>query len=79
MILYRLYKLGYFDEARKWIEKAIENGAENNPVILEHMGDVLWKLGQEQDAIDYWNRAAEAGEGSELLHEKIKQKQLLEQ
>jgi len=73
-----LYKLGYYEEAKVWIEKALENGAEDNAVILEHLGDVYWKLGDSQKAVDLWIRANEAGTGSEFLEKKIKDKQLYE-
>ncbi len=73
-----LYKMGYYDEAKTWIEKAIMNGAENNPVILEHLGDIYWKLNEKETAIEYWIRAKEAGKGSDLLDKKIEDKKLHE-
>ena len=66
-----LFKLGYYDEAKLWLEKAIDAGAQNNAVIIEHYGDVLWKLGMEQEALIQWKKAAEAGEGSKLLNKKV--------
>jgi tetratricopeptide (TPR) repeat protein len=73
-----LYKKGYFEEAKYWIGKAIENGAEENGVILEHYGDVLWKLGENEKAVEYWRKAKEAGEGSELLEKKVTEEKLYE-
>jgi tetratricopeptide (TPR) repeat protein len=73
-----LYKMGYYEEAKLWIEKAIENGAQDNPVILEHLGDVYWQLGNQAKAIELWNKAKESGEGSELLEKKVKDKTLYE-
>ncbi len=73
-----LYKLGYYDEALQWIEKAINNGTEDNPVILEHYGDVLWKLGRNDEAVEYWEKAKAAGEGSDLLDKKVENKKLIE-
>jgi len=73
-----LYQLGYYEEAKEWIEKAIRNGADSNPVILEHYGDVLWKLGDEEQANTYWIKAKEAGMGSEFLDKKVKDKILYE-
>ncbi|HPE55124.1 MAG TPA: tetratricopeptide repeat protein [Bacteroidales bacterium] len=66
-----LFKLGYYDEAKLWLEKAIDAGAQNNAVIIEHYGDVLWKLGKKKEAIFQWEKAAEAGEGSKLLNKKV--------
>jgi len=73
-----LYKMGNFKEAKIWIEKAIENGAQDNPVILEHLGDVYWKLGDQNKATDLWIRAKEAGKGSDLLDKKVEDKNLYE-
>ena len=73
-----LYKMGYYEEAKVWIEKAIENGAQENPVILEHLGDIYWQLGDQAKALELWIKAKEFGEGSELLDKKIKDKTLYE-
>jgi len=73
-----LYQLGYYEEAKLWIGKALENGSENNPVILEHYGDTLWKLGQADKAVEYWEKAKAAGEGSDLLDKKVENKKLFE-
>lgn len=74
-----LYKLGKFDEAVIWIEKAVKSGGENNSVILEHLGDVHYKLGNTGEALLYWEKALNAGKGSDLLERKIKEKLLIEQ
>jgi len=73
-----LYKMGYYDEAKLWIEKAMESGAESSPVILEHYGDVLWQLGETEEAVNYWIKAKEAGKGSDFLDQKVKDKKLYE-
>ncbi len=73
-----LYKLGYYDEAKFWTEKAMENGAENSPVILEHYGDILWKLGNTEEAVNWWIKAKDAGKGSDFLNQKVKDKKLYE-
>lgn len=73
-----LYKMGYYEEAKEWIEKAVGNGSENNPVILEHLGDVYWQLGDHDKANELWERALKAGKGSDLLEKKVKDKTLYE-
>ncbi|MCD4736062.1 MAG: tetratricopeptide repeat protein [Bacteroidales bacterium] len=73
-----LYKLGYYSEAKNWIEKAIENGANENPVIIEHLGDVYFKLGIPEEAIRLWKEALGKGKGSDLLEKKVKDKTLYE-
>jgi tetratricopeptide (TPR) repeat protein len=73
-----LYKQGKFEEAKKWLELALKNGALTRPVILEHFGDVMYKLGDTDKAYEYWNRALKAGKGSELLEKKVNDKKLYE-
>lgn len=73
-----LYVMGKYSDAKIWIEKAMQNGAENNPVILEHYGDILYKLGDTTKAIEFWEKAKTKGDGSEFLDKKIKDKKLYE-
>ena len=73
-----LYKQARFDDARKWIEKAIDSGGAQNDVILEHYGDILFKLGDHAAAVEQWNKARGFGPGSDKLDQKIEQQQLLE-
>ena len=73
-----LYKLEYYDEAKFWIEKAVNSETEASAVILEHLGDIYWKLGDKEEAYNYWIKAKEAGTGSEFLDKKIEDKQLYE-
>ncbi|MEP7170149.1 MAG: tetratricopeptide repeat protein [Bacteroidota bacterium] len=72
------YKEGKFNDAKEWIEKAMTNGGDKNGTILEHYGDVLFKLGQTEKAIEFWNKAKAAGEASDLLDKKIAEKKLYE-
>ena len=73
-----LYKLGKYDAAEATILKAIDLQEKADPTILEHYGDILYKLGKTDKALEYWQKAASAGEGSEFLDKKIKEKTLYE-
>ncbi len=73
-----LYKSGDYKEAKVWIEKSLTSGGSLRPTILEHYGDVLFKLGQEEDALKYWNDAKSKGGKSKLLDKKIQDKKLYE-
>jgi tetratricopeptide (TPR) repeat protein len=68
-----LFKLGRYEGAKEWIDKAIQSG-EESAVVLEHYGDVMWKLGDKKNAVKYWEKAGKAGEGSEFLQKKIQEK-----
>ena len=59
-------------------KKALENGGDKDGTILEHYGDVLFLSGATEEAVQYWLKAQEAGEGSELLEKKITDRQLYE-
>lgn len=71
-----LYMSGKYQDAKEWEYKAITDGGEKDATILEHYGDVLFKLGDKDSAVDYWSKAKNAGAGSELLDREIKDKQL---
>ncbi|MCC7232519.1 MAG: tetratricopeptide repeat protein [Bacteroidia bacterium] len=74
-----MYKQGKYKEARTWIEKAIAGTKEDNATLLEHMGDVWFKLGDTLKALDFWEKAKAAGDGaSEFLDKKIQEKKLFE-
>ena len=73
-----LYKQGNYQSAKVWIEKAIANGAEGNGTILEHCGDIIYKLGQTEEALKYWQKAKSTGDYSELLDKKIADRKLYE-
>lgn len=73
-----LYRLERYEDAKLWMQKAIDNGGKNSGVILEHMGDVLFKLGEEEEALEFWNKAKEVGDASELIDKKVRDKKLYE-
>lgn len=73
-----LYQLGNYTEALQWLELALENGGDQSDVILEHVGDALFKMGREKEALDYWKRARQTGKGSDFLDMKLKDEKLYE-
>jgi tetratricopeptide (TPR) repeat protein len=73
-----LYKLGKYEAAEATMLKALELQEKADPIMLEHYGDILYKLGQTDKALEYWQKAASAGEGSEFLNKKITEKTLYE-
>ncbi|MDB5354665.1 MAG: Tetratricopeptide 2 repeat protein [Phycisphaerales bacterium] len=60
-----LYKRGRFEEARIFLDRAVggakagEAGPQPDPVVLDHRGDVLYRLGRREAAAADWQRAAE--------------------
>ena len=72
------YQLGRYIEAREWIGKAVENAEKPSGTVLEHYGDVLYKLSLADEALQFWQKALEAGDASDLLPKKIKDRKLYE-
>ncbi len=66
-----LFQLEQYDDAEVWIKKALKYGGSSSAVILEHYGDVLYKQGETDKALIYWEKAKAAGEGSEFLDQKV--------
>lgn len=73
-----LFQKGRYQEAAEWIGKAVQSAEEASGTVLEHYGDVLFKLNQPDMALEYWEKAQEAGDASELLPQKIKDRKLYE-
>ena len=73
-----LYKNNNLEMAKIIIEQAIKNGAKNNAVIIEHYGDILYKLNEKEKAFEMWEKAKGIGKGSEFLDKKINDKKLYE-
>ncbi len=66
-----LFKRGSYFEAKYIIERAIDNGGDSSDVIVEHYGDILYKSGDVDHAIEQWNKSKSMGNSSELLERKI--------
>jgi len=73
-----LYRKGDYKEALVKIEKAL--ALDNNPggVEMEHYGDILFKLNRLKEAVEWWRKARDTGEGSDKLELKIKDEKLYE-
>lgn len=77
--------LGYFSSRAiiLWhgfnLQNALDKTKEPSAELFEHYGDILFMLGEVDEAVTYWQRALEAGsESAELLQKKIKNKKYIE-
>ncbi len=66
-----LYKLGEYNDALDLIKLAIGRGGHNDPVILDHKGDILEKLGQDEEAIKTWEKSILIGGDKDEIERKI--------
>lgn len=64
------FKMGNYEEAKKWIEKAVQAGRES-PAVLEHLGDVYSKLGDREKAMHYYEKALRINQTSVSLRQKL--------
>jgi tetratricopeptide (TPR) repeat protein len=74
-----LFKKGQFLEAKFIIERAIDNMDEPSGVVVEHYGDILFKNGNINGALEQWKKALEIGGHSDLLEQKIEQKEYIDE
>lgn len=75
-----LYQMERYDEAQTYIDKALATDSVPSDVLYEHAGDIHYRLGNTEKALEYWRRALElqqeANAIDERLRRKIKQKRL---
>lgn len=60
--------------AKFYMEKAIRNGGDESDVLVDHYGDILFKNGDVEGALEQWKKALEMGNESKVLKEKIEKK-----
>ena len=73
-----LYCLDDYKLALEWIKKALKNGSDKSPVVVEHYGDILFRLGLKEEALEKWLLSKSLGSESLILENKIKNEKLLE-
>ncbi len=65
-----LYRLGRLDEARRYLEQALSMA--DNAEIAAHLGEVLWKQGEQDSALEVFRTAHESDPEHPVLTETIK-------
>jgi predicted Zn-dependent protease len=66
-----LFKKKDFKLAKFYMESALSKNTENNAVIVEHYGDILFFLNDKQDAMVQWKKSLGMGNDSKILKQKI--------
>jgi tetratricopeptide (TPR) repeat protein len=67
-----LFKKKDYQLAKFYMESALSNSTEENPVLVEHYGDILFFLNDKDKAVEQWKRSLKMGNQSKVLPEKIK-------
>jgi tetratricopeptide (TPR) repeat protein len=73
-----LYSLGKYDDAKKYIEKAINFDETGSGTLVEHYGDILFKLGEVNEAVEQWEKAKKLNDTTDLIDKKIADRKLYE-
>ena len=72
------YKQGNYDEAKSVLKQALKHGGDESSDILEHYGDVLFRLEKVSQAVKQWKKAYKLNNGSIELKEKIEKRAIQE-
>ena len=67
-----LFKKKDYKLAKFYMESAISSSTEENPVLIEHYGDILFFLGEKEKAVQQWEKSLKMGNKSKVLPQKIK-------
>lgn len=71
-----LYAAKDYQKAKKQLERAAQLSNSGN--VLEHLGDVLFQLGEKERAVEQWQKAKKQGGTSVQIDKKISERKLIE-
>ena len=66
------FKKHDYNMALTYIKAAIDNDNSGMSEIFEHYGDILFMMGEPEQAVEQWKKALEAAPDNELLQRKVK-------
>lgn len=68
-----------YHEAKIYIDQAIANldSTQNNNTVIEHAGDIYAMNGLTDEAMKFWKRSYDAGNKSNAIEQKLKQRKYL--
>lgn len=66
-----MFAMKKYDEAYKYVKKAIDNGSDQNEEVLEHFADILVEKGRYAEALEYYERARKLSEDKEKYTKKM--------
>lgn len=73
------FKQGNYSLAKIYIESAMAKDGEKSGEIIEHYGDILYKSGEQEKALEQWKKAKELKSESSTLDKKIEQQTYIEE
>lgn len=72
-----LFRMERYDEARSYIEQALNNDSVPSHEVLEHAGDIYANCGDMEKAVEYWMKAQTTDKKNKILNRKIKRKKYI--
>lgn len=73
-----LFRMKKYEEAKSYMERALQYMDDENSDLYEHYGDVLFMCGDVDGAVENWHRALQLNSSSAVLEQKIKERKYLE-
>lgn len=73
-----LFKQKDYQGAKTWMEKAMADDKDKNATKFEHLGDIMFYLGNNDAALENWKQAKLKGGQSAILDRKINEKKYVE-
>jgi tetratricopeptide (TPR) repeat protein len=73
-----MYKQHKYEKAKEYIEKAIAADPNIDGTVWGHLGDITFKLGNVDKAVEYWEKAKEKNTEDPLIDKKIHDRKLYE-
>ena len=72
-----LFMKAEYDDALKYIDRAVACDSDTNAVLLEHQGDIYVMVGRTDEAVTIWQRALEKDPANRTLKRKIKKRKFI--
>lgn len=69
-----MFVKGKYTQAHIYIEQALKNGGDKEPSIVEHAGDISFKLNKVPEAVAFWKKALKLGPDEAVRKEKLRTK-----
>ena len=66
-----LYRMGRYDEAKKYMQQAISLDRSPSAEIYIHYGDILYAMGEDFMAQTYWRKALEQGYDAGKIEKRL--------
>lgn len=73
-----LYQQKNYPKALEIIEKAMLHGGGKSGEVVEHYGDILYKNGMKDKALEQWQKAKALGDASPAIDQKINTQTIIE-